>query len=369
MQNPLVASTPEAVTAQGSGSTDRLIDALLDDLPTAHSVLPPSPGLPAIRLGALPRALPAMKDASIRFVYFSAANDSAQRALYHQHLIKAEVLLKRVLAAHAAGWRAIAPALGHADEARATVCPPRDLFHHSTLEYRRWYDESGSLRRHPLTRESLAALLMASDGLSREEARDRATHRSHALAAADQSWLLQRRNIALEQRPLNERECQTLFLALDGIHETSAGISHVETTNRRIAIRAAAVLGVMLDEYTCAPFRSSELNDSFSEHHLAHLRQTIDATRQAEVAPGVLVIGPAAWFAAKAARMRAEHQVGLAMSPEALSVMRLSGRPIVTVVGGRLRTFMDGWSPGRLRSSVAFSATAAASAGSGAVGF
>jgi hypothetical protein len=368
VQNPFVASAPEAVPAQGIGSSDRLIDVLLEDLPTAHSALPPGPGLPAVRFGALPRSMPARKEASIRFVYFSAANDSAQRALYHQYLIKAEVLLKRVLAARVAGLRAMAPALGHADEARATVRPPRDLFHHSTLEYRRWYDENGSLRPHPLTRESLAALLMSSDGLSREEAKNRATHRSHALAAADQSWLLERRNIALEERPLNERECRTLFLALDGIHETSAGVSHVEMTNRRIAVRAAAVLGVLLDEYTSAPFRSSALNDSFSEHHLAHLRQTIDVTRQAESASGVLVIGPAAWFAAKAARMRAEHQVGLAMSPQALSVMRLSGRPVVAVVGGRLRTFMDGWSPGRLRSSVAFSATAAASAGSGAVG-
>jgi hypothetical protein len=360
VQNPSVASAPEAMQAHSFRSSDEFIDIMLADLPTAHPAPSPGTGLRAVRSVTFSRKVPAKKNASIRFVYFSAVDESALRVLYHQHLIKAEVLLKRVLAAHAAGWRTMAPTLGHADEARATVCPPRDLFHSSTLEYRRWYDEAGSVRPHPLTRESLAVLLMSVDGLSREEAKDRATHRSHALASVDQSWLLDRRSIPPAQRPLNEAECRTLFLALDGIHETSAGVSHVETTNRRIAVGAAAVLGVLLDEYTLAPFRSAALNDSFSECHLAHLRQTIDVTRLAESASGVLLIGPAAWFAAKTVRMRAEHQLGLAMSPQAISVMRLSGRPVVTVVGGRLRTFMDGWSPGRLRSSVAFATTAAA---------
>ncbi len=363
MQNPSPASAPEAMQARRLRCSRRIIDIMLGDLPTAHSASFPGTGVTAVNNRVLSRTVPAKKDACIRFVYFSAANESAQRSLYHQHLIKAEVLIKRVLASHAAGWCAMAPTLGHAEEARATVRPPRDLFHPSTVEYRRWYDETGSLRPRPLTRESLAALLMSADGLSREEAKNRATHRSHALASADQLWLLGRRNIPLAQRPLKESECRTLFLALDGIHESSVGDSHVETTNRRIAVSAAAVLGVLLDEYTMAPFHSTALNDSFSEHHLAHLRQTIDVARQSESASGVLLIGPAAWFAAKTVRMRAEHQVGLAMSPHALSVMRLSGRPVVTVVGGRLRTFMDGWSPGRLRSRVAFAATAGALAG------
>lgn len=332
---------------------------MLGDLPTAHLVSTPASG-PASFLKRLVRVVPAKKRSGVRFVYFPAANESVRRALYHQQLIQAEVLLERVLAAHAAGWRAMEPGLGHAEEARATVSPPCDLFHHSTLEYRRWYEDNGSLRQHPLTRESLAQWLMLADGLSREEAKNRATHRSHALPERDQAWLIQRRNIALHERPLNEIECRILFLALDGIHETSVGISHVEIANREIAVRTAAMLGVLLDEFTCAPFRSATLQKSFSEHHLAHLRQTIDDTRHAGSAPasGALVMGPAAWFAAKTVRMRAEHQVGLAMSGDRVTAMRLSGRPIVTMVGGRLRTFMDGWSAGRLSSSVAFAATA-----------
>jgi hypothetical protein len=360
VQSPSKTRAPVAIQPRMFPSPDRLIELILGDLPTAHPA-PPALAGPAFFGRRVAQAIPVKKATGIRFVYFSAANDSALRALYHQHLIKAEVLLKRVLAAHVAGARAMEPTLGHAEEARAAVRPPRDLFHHSTLEYRRWYDTSGALRPHPLTRESLAALLTSADQLSREEAKDRATHRSHALPERDQAWLIERRNIALSERPLNDVECRTLFLALDGIHETSVGISHVEITNRQIAVRAAAMLGVLLDEYTAAPFRSVALQQSFSAHHLAHLRQTIEDARQA--GSGVLLIGPAAWFAAKTARMRAEHQIGLAISPDPLSVMRLSGRPIVTVVGGRLRTFMDGWSPGRLRSSVAFAATGGARAG------
>lgn len=356
MQNRFKLRVPVASQAQQCSSSARLIECILGELPTAH----PPPRSNSERAPFGRRALPSKKVTRVRFVYFSAANDGVLRALYHQHLIKAEVLLERVLAAHAAGWRAMEPTLGHVDEARATVRPPMDLFHHRTLEYRRWYDANGEPRSQPLTCEALAELLVSADGLSREEAKNRATHRSHALPERDQTWLLERRHIELSERPLNEVDCRTLFMALDGIHETSARNSHVEIANRQIAVMAAALLGALLDEYTAAPFRCAALQESFQAHHLAHLRQTIDDTRQAGSSSGVLVLGPAAWFAAKTARMRAEHQVGLATSTHPISVMRLSGRPIVTVVGGRLRTFMDGWSPGRLRSSVAFpSATSA----------
>jgi hypothetical protein len=108
----------------------------------------------------------------------------------------------------------------------------------------------------------------------------------------------------------------------------------------------AAVLGSLLDEYVASPFKSAALSEAFNEHHLAHLRQTIENSRQAESASGTLLAGPTAWFAAKTARMRAEHQIGLAMSPAVSTTMRLSGRPVVAVVGGRLHTFVDGRRPG-----------------------
>jgi hypothetical protein len=85
--------------------------------------------------------------------------------------------------------------------------------------------------------------------------------------------------------------------------------------NRRIALRVVAALAGMLDEYVAPPFAVAALNEAFNECLLARLRQTIEASRQAGSAGGVLLAGPKAWFAAKAARMRAEHQIGLAMAP------------------------------------------------------
>lgn len=329
--------------------SDCLVHAMLGDLPSAHPAIPSGRQLAAPR--TLSRPKPVKKGTHIRFVYFSAADESAPRSLYHQSLIRAEMLLDRLLAGHAAGLRAMAPTLGNADEARANVRPPRDLFHPSTLEYRRWYDERGALRTRPLTQESLANLLVAVDGLSLKEAKDRAVHRSHALAEVDQTWLIERRRVALEHRPLNQSEWCALILAIDSVYETSPGASHLEVSNREISCRVAALLGAMLDEYIAPPFRAAVLNQAFAEQHLAHLRRAI-AQCQADSVPGALLIGPVEWFAAKAVRMRAEHQLGLALSPGSAAVMRLSGRPVVSVVGGRLRTFMDGWRRGHLSSSV-----------------
>jgi hypothetical protein len=344
---PVTASTPD-------------IDAMLWGLPTAHRALPIGRRIAGQGCDGTSNLVNAPRGASsasaghpsrIRFVYFPVVDEHDGQASYHQHLVTAEVLLDRVLAARSAGLRPMAPALDYAAEARAMVQPPRDLFHTATLEYRRWYDDRGNVRSQPLTQESLSAQMVAA-GLPTEQARDRAIHRSHALPAIDQAWLIDRRNTPLDQRPLNQAEFRSLIDAIEGAYRASESALHVIKANRQIALRVAAMLGVLLDEYVVSPFDIAALNDAFSEHHLEHLRQTIETSRQAESASGVLA-GPQAWFAAKAARMRAEHQVGLATSPLAFQAMRLSGRPVVAVVGGKLRTFMDGWSRGRISSSVA----------------
>lgn len=252
----------------------------------------------------------------IRFLYLPAREACDQQATYHAHLVRAEILLDRVAAARTADLRPIAPVLDDADEARATVKPPRDLFPATTLEYRRWYTPGGSARPHPLTREALAEQLIA-DGVAPREALDRATHRSHALAAADQAWLIGRRNLLLHQRPLNRREFHDLVDAIDGAWQAPAGAAEVVRSNRRIALRVAAMLAGMLDEHVAPPFRTDALNDAFSERLLAQLRQSIDAFCRADAVCGVLLAGPKAWFAAKAARMRAEHQVALVLSTRA----------------------------------------------------
>lgn len=337
---------------------------MLRDLPTAHRDLPigrriAGQGCDGTSKLDRARSTFAGRLSRIRFVYFPVVDGHDYRASYHQHLVTAEVLLDRVLAARSAGLRPMAPALDYAAEARAMVQPPRHLFHTATLEHRRWYDDDDNVRPQPLTQESLTAQMVAA-GLPIEQARDRAIHRSHALPAVDQAWLIDRRNTPLDHRPLNRAEFRSLIDAIEGAYRAPESAPHVLKANRQIASRVAAMLGVLLDEYVASPFDIAALNDAFSEHHLEHLRQTIEASRQAESASGVLA-GPQAWFAAKATRMRAEHQVGLATSPSVFQAMRLSGRPVVAVVGGKLRTFMDGWSRGRIRSSVAFATPKTAS--------
>lgn len=352
VQVAAAVSVQAAVPALSVAVSTPAIDLMLGDMPTAHRAPPigrriAGQGCHGARkfagMGcstALPRA------PRIRFVYFPTTDGNDRWTACHQHLVIAEVLLDRVLAAHAAGLRPMVPALDHAAEARAMVRPPRGLFHVATLEYRRWYDADGTAHAQPLTQETLAAQLAAADGLSMEEARHRAARRSHALPAADQAWLIDRRNTPLQQRPLNQAEFHALVNAIDGAWQTCAGASHGEHANRQIALRVAAMLGSLLDEYVASPFKVDALAQAFTERHLGHLRQTIESSRQAESASGVLLTGPKAWFAAKAARMRAEHQIGLAMSPTTFPALQLTVRPVIAVVGGRLRTFVHGWHRG-----------------------
>lgn len=347
--NVRTAVTAPSLSFSDASASNPVVDLMLVDLPTAHRAPPigrriAGQGCHGARKIAGMGCSSALPQAPrIRFVYFPTPEGSNRWTSCHQHLVTAEVLLDRVLAAHAAGLRPMVPALDHAAEARAMVRPPRGLFHVATLEYRRWYHADGTARAQPLTQEALAAQLEMVEGLSAEEARHRAAHRSHALPAADQTWLIDRRHTPLQQRPLNQAEFQTLVNAIEGAWQSCAGASHGEHANRQIALRVAAMLGSLLDEYVASPFKVEALARAFSERHLGHLRETIESSRHAESAPGVLLIGPKAWFAAKAARMRAEHQIGLATSPTAFPRLQLTVRPVIAVVGGRLRTFVHGW--------------------------
>jgi hypothetical protein len=339
------------------------IDAILGNLPTAHRA-PIGHRIAghgchgakkATSATDLGQCAPVTHAFRIRFVYFPVKGENDPRAAYHRHLVTAEVLLDRVLAARSAGLRPIAPALDYAAEALATVRPPLKLFYASTLEYQRWYEDDGTARPQPLTQEALATRMAASGSLSMEEAMHRAAHRSHALAAADQSWLIDRRMTPLERRPLNQAEFQTLVTALEGAYRVPAKAAHVERANRQIALRVAAMLGSLLDEFVASPFKTAALSQAYSELHLAHLHRTIETSRQAASATVVPRAGPKALFAAKAARMRAEHQIGLATSAGAYPAIRLSAYPVVAVVGGKLRTFVNGWNRSRPRASDAVS--------------
>lgn len=353
-----VLSLQEASQAKSAVVSTPTIDAILGNLPTAHRApighRIAAHGCHGAKKTA--KSFDSRQSASvaqaprIRFVYFPVTGENDPRAAYHQHLVTAEVLLDRVLAARSVGLRAIAPMLDYAAEALATVRPPLELFYASTLEYRRWYEDDGTPRVRPLTQEELATRLTATGQLSMEEARHRAAHRSHALAAADQTWLIDRRQTPLDHRPLNQAEFRALITAIEGAYQAPARAIHVERANRQIAIRVAAMLGSLLDEFIESPFKIAALSQAFSELHLTHLHQSIEVSRQAESASDASRGGPKAMFAAKAARMRAEHQIGLAMSQGTFPAIRLSAYPVIAVVGGKVRTFVNGWNRTRNRS-------------------
>lgn len=361
-QVAITAGVQQAMSAKPIVVSNPTIDAILGNLPTAHR----APighriagqgchGARKVAGTADARSVaPGTHAQRIRFVYFPVLGENDPRAAYHLHLVTAEVLLDRVLGARSAGLRPIAPALDYAAEALATVRPPVNLFYASTLEYRRWYEDDGTARPQPLTQEALATRLTATDGLSMEEAMHRAAHRSHALAAADQAWLKGRRMTPLDHRPLNQAEFQTLVTAIEGAYQVPVSVAHVERANRQIALRVAAMLGSLLDEFIASPFKIPALSQAFSELHLAHLHQSIETSRQAASASDVSRSGTKALFAAKAARMRAEHQIGLATSSGTFPAIRLSAYPVIAVVGGKLRTFVNGWNRSRSRTADAF---------------
>jgi len=321
------------------------VETLLADLPSAHRALPI--GRRRIGQGCHGVRTSALTTTRLRFVYFGVSGENDPHASYHRQLVHAEVMLARLLAARASGMRPIDPTLDYADEARATVRPPREMFSPTTLEYRRWFDHTGASRAQPLTREEITEQLITDDGLSSEEARLRSSRRCHALPADDQAWLIERRAAPLQQRPLNRSEFDVLVAAIEAVFVHSAGNSHAERANRQISLRAAAMLGSLLDQFVATPFSVPMLCEAFAEHHLAHLRRSIESSRQAEAESGVLLAGPKAWFAAKAVRMRAEHQLGLANPDETPPRLRLLATPVTAFVGGRLFTYVNGRRRGR----------------------
>lgn len=289
------------------------VAAMLREMPTAHPA-PPIGSRSAVSMHHLAVASP---DAAIsapqriRFVYFAGHAEDSRRDVYHRHLLLAEILLNRAMAARASGLQPLAPTASRAVESRALHRPPRQLLGSGTLEHRRWYDSHDQPRERPLTVEELSAWLVKTEGVTPETARQTVLRRSRALAEAEQVRLLARRQAPVERRPLNQAEFRLLVESLDAACRAPSGSVTLERANREIARRGAALLAELLDEFTASPFVTPELDKTFSSFHVESLRRGIEASRQSES----LLVGPRAWFAAKSARMEAEHQMGLALNP------------------------------------------------------
>lgn len=300
--------------------SDREVGTLLSDLPSAHgsssrSALVVEQGMrlypwkrrlhdPAKRARRAARAI-----RHIRFVYFTHVDDDSLVSAYHHDLVTAEVLLDRVLAARASGMKAIHPDLHGDAEDRLFTRPPRGSFYQVTPEYIRWYGRDGARRAEPMVREELAIELMSEYAYSYSEAMDIATSNSGALTRTNQAWLLARARTPIYCRPLHATEFRQLVKTIESAYEApqSGGIGQA---NAEIARRAAAVLGMMFDEYVETPFHIPALAQAFAEFHGAHL-QRVATARLAGLRP-MPVVGVLGWFSARRARIYAEVQARLA---------------------------------------------------------
>jgi hypothetical protein len=304
--------------------SDREVNALLDNLPSAHGNLVVQPVINASGLTGRLRAWkrrfndPAKRARRaarvmrhIRFVYFAHVDDDSLFGEYHHELVTAEVLLDRVLAARASGMKAVHPGLQNDAEERLFTRPQRGSFLQVTPEYIRWYGRDGIRRDIPMVREELAIELMGEFAYSYSDALDVAINNSGALDRADQGWLLARAKAPISCRPLHATEFRQLAKAIEAAYNVPHGDPKVAQANVEIARRAAATLGAVMDEYVETPFTTPELAQAFVDFHSAHLQRVADASRLAGLLP-IPINGVMGWFTAKRARIYAEVQARLA---------------------------------------------------------
>lgn len=238
----------------------------------------------------------------IRFIYIVEDLPPSAVDRYHGLLVKAEVLLNRVFYARALNIQPLHLGLGAQHHRRVFTRPSRAAFRSPSPEYRRWFTEHGAARNRPLTLEDLASELVRLDGYSRAAAWDAATSRAWALSRSEQDWLVARSELDAIHRPLHRDEVDDLAQTLEAIvgpQNLPSCADHIVAANREIARRSAAVLGVMVDTYTPAPFAVPVLAEAFAAAHAAHLSHI--------AFPGVTMPSSKAgssWFLAKRQQLR-----------------------------------------------------------------
>lgn len=307
--------------------SDREVGALLTNLPSAHDVCMVQPAATAVGLGHRMRAWTRrMSDPAkrarraarvvrhIRFVYFANVDDDSLFGEYHHELVTAEVLMDRVLAARAAGLKAVHPTLRGDAEEQLFTRPLRGSFTQVTPEYIRWYGRDGIRRELPMVREDLAIELMGEYAYHYSDALNIATQNSGALSRNDQAWLIKRAKAPISCRPLHATEFRQLVKAIEAAHNVPFGDTGVVHANIEIARRTAATLGALMDEYVETPFRTPQLSQAFADFHSAHLQRVADASRLTGMLP-LPLSGVLGWFSAKRARIYAEVQARLASTP------------------------------------------------------
>ena len=247
-----------------------------------------------------------------RFVYFTGPGDHLTHALYHEHLVAAEVLLQRLMYAKARGIAPVKRHLHDATERDGFQRPGPDRRLIDAVELMRWVDRDGFNRPRPLNREQLTQELIARQGVSLLRAISLASSRSRALPGADQAWLETRARLPCLQRPLNGSEYRTLVRAIEVAYAVPRGKSGACAANAAIALRAAAQLGWLHADYAASPFRSAALSMAYRGGHHTCLGRRAAFASAAELRLRFSHARPRLKMDAKLARQRTEHAALLA---------------------------------------------------------
>ncbi|MGH8159306.1 MAG: hypothetical protein ACREPQ_14390 [Rhodanobacter sp.] len=267
----------------------------------------------------------------VRFVYY-VAGDIAVHERYHDYLVTAEILLDRALQAHADGRRPINAAMTIIAERSLRVRPARGQYEFASADYLRWYDNNGMSRVSPLTLEDLVDEVVAVQGCSRREAMVQAS-RSRALPAVDQHWLEDRARSPIQTKPLHGRELRQLVAAIESAFKVPDTSEPGPLSNRNIAVKAAATLAGLLDDYTKSPFQIPVLDVAYRQEHAMCLDHLANVARLREDQIRLGRTTAAAKAQAKQLRKHAEHQAVLATlanAPNGLSM-------VAKALGKRLR--------------------------------
>ncbi|MEY2151118.1 hypothetical protein AB7849_09385 [Rhodanobacter sp. 115] len=182
-------------------------------------------------------------------------------AAYAEQLVQGEILLRRLVEAHAAGVLPAHRRLTLLHEAlfwhRPLVAPDG----HQLAEYARWFSRAGMPRYRPLSVPQLTVELMEHYGLGERMVAMLLTRQSHGLQAGDQTWLERRRSLPVLSRPLLRTEYSELGDCVEAAYlGPPFGVNR--SMNREPAIEAAALMGSIASS-RWVPFRQPVLRSAF----------------------------------------------------------------------------------------------------------
>jgi hypothetical protein len=200
----------------------------------------------------------------VRFNYLPLHARSEAHAIYHDQLVRTEVLMRRLVSATKTRLEPVNPSVTLAMEDAFFLRPARPDPEASVAEHARWFTPTGARRRRPLSRESLLRVLVEGHGITERVANRLVCKQSLALAAHDQAWLERRAKMDPLSRALNATEYAQLTQGIESIHLTH-GVNPTYVKNRSTTCTAAELIGRIVHAPTETPFLAPGLVSAFEK--------------------------------------------------------------------------------------------------------